>query len=337
MKFKIKAKRNTPERLVVVKSDKGDELDYAEANRLAPGLSSVFLPLSYEQKGKTYCFTYQAFGHETLSEMLKRSLSAECFHAMLASFLLLSEECRSKELDLSRVAFEPDCLFFNEQLRKLRFVYVPVKSFVSVKVGINGALAYLCEHAQLYGAAERLLAQEVLSFAYGVPLFSEQGYRAILEARGVVPQREDQRGQSSFRDTDRRRTDGPNTDSAPVGSMKAYGYDFVSEQQRRAQMDAPSDQQGFMLASRARNAGWRLGRGAYTIGRAPDCSIALEGNGKLSRHHALITVDGSCCLVRDTASKNGVLVNGYRIPSDVDKPLARGDHIALGGEEFELG
>ncbi len=48
------------------------------------------------------------------------------------------------------------------------------------------------------------------------------------------------------------------------------------------------------------------------IGRSPECNLVLEA-GAVSRHHALITRDGSDYYIEDLKSRNGTFVNGQRV------------------------
>jgi len=48
------------------------------------------------------------------------------------------------------------------------------------------------------------------------------------------------------------------------------------------------------------------------IGRSPECNLVLE-SGAISRHHALITRDGSDYYIEDLKSRNGTFVNGQRV------------------------
>ena len=72
---------------------------------------------------------------------------------------------------------------------------------------------------------------------------------------------------------------------------------------------------------------------ATRIGRSPDNDIVLS-DGKVSRHHAVITDDGATFLITDLGSANGVRVLGRRI--DPSAELHEGDRIRIGDQEFTL-
>ena len=72
---------------------------------------------------------------------------------------------------------------------------------------------------------------------------------------------------------------------------------------------------------------------ATRIGRSPDNDIVLSDS-KVSRHHAVVTDDGTTFLITDLGSANGVRVRGRRI--DPSSELREGDRIRIGDQEFTL-
>jgi len=72
---------------------------------------------------------------------------------------------------------------------------------------------------------------------------------------------------------------------------------------------------------------------ATRIGRSSDNDIVLS-DVKVSRHHAVITDNGSAFVITDLGSVNGVRVRGQRI--DHSAELREGDHLRIGSQEFTL-
>lgn len=64
------------------------------------------------------------------------------------------------------------------------------------------------------------------------------------------------------------------------------------------------------------------------LGRSPDVTVVLEGDG-VSRRHAVIRRNGDGHEVEDLGSKNGTLVNGERLSAA--RILAPGDRLELPG------
>lgn len=70
----------------------------------------------------------------------------------------------------------------------------------------------------------------------------------------------------------------------------------------------------------------RLDESSTVIGRDSGCGVQLATQ-RVSRRHAEITRAGGRYVARDLASKNGVFVNGRRVP---ESPLEPGDVVRLG-------
>ena len=70
-----------------------------------------------------------------------------------------------------------------------------------------------------------------------------------------------------------------------------------------------------------------IDRPQFRIGRSQDNELVLDSF-EVSRHHALITLEDACFVLRDHASKLGTWVNGERV---AERTLAPGDRIRLGG------
>ena len=68
------------------------------------------------------------------------------------------------------------------------------------------------------------------------------------------------------------------------------------------------------------------GENTVTIGRLPECDIAL-GDPNVSRHHAEIRPRGDGFVLVDLGSTNGSRVNGVRV---TERELRDGDELAFG-------
>jgi SARP family transcriptional regulator, regulator of embCAB operon len=87
------------------------------------------------------------------------------------------------------------------------------------------------------------------------------------------------------------------------------------------------------LLRRADGQRYALAGRATRIGRSSDNDIVLS-DVKVSRHHAVITGNGTAFVITDLGSANGVRVRGQRI--DPSAELFEGDRIRIGGQEFTL-
>jgi pSer/pThr/pTyr-binding forkhead associated (FHA) protein len=63
------------------------------------------------------------------------------------------------------------------------------------------------------------------------------------------------------------------------------------------------------------------------VGRDPACDISEHNDPLMSRRHAAFTADAKHAMVRDLGSRNGILVNGTKIP---EAQLRHGDVVQIG-------
>jgi DNA-binding winged helix-turn-helix (wHTH) protein len=96
-----------------------------------------------------------------------------------------------------------------------------------------------------------------------------------------------------------------------VQTVPRRGYRFVSAVER---VDHASESSFHVVVSARR---YPLKEGENVLGRAKDCEVPLELD-SISRHHAVITVDGNRITLRDLRSKNGTFVAGRRVDETVD-------------------
>lgn len=68
-------------------------------------------------------------------------------------------------------------------------------------------------------------------------------------------------------------------------------------------------------------------RGGLSLGRAPDNDLVLAED-RVSRHHALVRIEGDRPAVIDLGSRNGTYLNGHRVVGEAE--LADQDHLRLG-------
>jgi len=106
------------------------------------------------------------------------------------------------------------------------------------------------------------------------------------------------------------------------------GYRFVAEVQKVARGESLSSFEVVGGGSR-----YPLRDGHNTLGRGDDCEVSLK-LASVSRHHAMITVDGTRVTLRDLQSKNGTFVRGERVDRTVD--LHDKDQIRLGSVALQL-
>jgi pSer/pThr/pTyr-binding forkhead associated (FHA) protein len=67
--------------------------------------------------------------------------------------------------------------------------------------------------------------------------------------------------------------------------------------------------------------------GTLIVGRDPVCEISEQTDPLLSRRHAAFIADAREVMVRDLGSRNGILINGVKMP---ESKLRNGDVVQIG-------
>jgi RNA polymerase sigma factor (sigma-70 family) len=73
--------------------------------------------------------------------------------------------------------------------------------------------------------------------------------------------------------------------------------------------------------------------GEFSLGRAIESSLHLDDE-RASRNHAVLYVEADSVELEDLESRNGVYVNGARVPCRM--PVKHGDAIMIGAQRLEL-
>jgi hypothetical protein len=79
-----------------------------------------------------------------------------------------------------------------------------------------------------------------------------------------------------------------------------------------------------------------LGEGNHLIGRAKDCTVAIDDDGLVSRHHAELIVTPEGVTLRDLGSRNGVYLKYRRLTPREDVRVFHGDTFLIGQTNLVL-
>lgn len=69
------------------------------------------------------------------------------------------------------------------------------------------------------------------------------------------------------------------------------------------------------------------------LGRDPENEVHIDDSG-VSRQHARVLLHNGAVWVQDTGSRNGIFVNGHRVPDH--KQVKEGDRIVIGAHTFTI-
>lgn len=113
----------------------------------------------------------------------------------------------------------------------------------------------------------------------------------------------------------------------PVPNMLAFDHTAPVDTRDLA-LATSSNRVATLLVLRGRSLGllYKLETARILLGRAPTADLILDDDG-ISRFHAVITMEDGRFHIEDLGSKNGVIVNGFKVTSHA---LEEGDRVQLG-------
>ena len=121
--------------------------------------------------------------------------------------------------------------------------------------------------------------------------------------------------------------------NAPIAGSTQYLTGVrPGELARTPPMSRPAGTAGGRLVSQVDGREYAVSPAGLVIGRDPSCDIVVASN-QVSRRHAVISLASDGYIITDT-STNGLQVNGE--PVSGSRPLARGDLVKIGEEEFRF-
>lgn len=218
MKVRISKDRREKRELLVIKTTKGETLDYAQAELLASSQAESMLPFRYEteRQGETR-FSYDVTDMVPLETFLKADLSLPQFRSMLDDVIGSFEWCAAQGLDPARLLFEQHFLRLDARSDRLAFAYVPALGLPADRATAMDLLIYIAEHASFVCGENEADAASLLDYLRRQTVFSAVEFKTFLEStafrKGRAPvQPADAPGQ-------RRAASGPTTASNPFAGL----------------------------------------------------------------------------------------------------------------------
>lgn len=333
MKVKVKSRGDKRNMLIEVRSDTGEQLDYADIDRLKRG-GDVLLAPDVERRGDGWIFSYTVPDFVCLNVKAQSSIGRAALERVLRSVLAACRACERERLSRRRVLFDPHFAAYDAARGKLRFAYVPLESTYA-PFEVSELLIWLCSNLKASDSSAWELMERTLNYARVARVLACVDFEAFLIGCGVM---------ASGGTTGALGAMGADDRSTTAEAPAPRGFDFVRrasqvaviEGERRAARPEASAASVLSVVVRRVSTGerYRLVCGQYRIGRDERVEIPLSGNSSISRHHALITVTAQGMTVQDEGSANGTYVDGARIAPHVPVPVSPGGCFVLSNERF---
>ncbi|BDR52721.1 hypothetical protein KIM372_06280 [Bombiscardovia nodaiensis] len=182
MKEKTLRDRHTGATTLMLRTKRGELLNYTQAEWLLGQSSHSLLPFKYEPKGKGAIFYYDTTGLPSLADYLRMSISGVQYASLLRSLAQLGDLSAREQLPLESIRFELDHVFVEDD--SLRFVCVPLQPLPAQQTSILGLLALLSESKRVKFTllGDAALLEAVSDFSRRTALFSAFDFDEFLTA-----------------------------------------------------------------------------------------------------------------------------------------------------------
>lgn len=301
-----------------------------EAEALAVPPDGIMKVLSFDEEKLTVIF--DASRCIPLSLYLKSNIMTEEEVLLIVRQVVsVMENLEKNRMTVQKLVPEMKCAFYNVNKRMLELVFCPVQNNYSPLESkqISGFMQDIISSARLSSENGRI--KEFLRFIKKQKNFSAAETAAFLDNSTG--------GLASFQLP----TEPQDTLTMTTGELSEPGTFDLNEQLPPCDACIVSDTTGRSFPITAANCIiGRIGVDGNGFTVAPD--IAVTGNKRVGKRHALIFRDGNTYYIADLASKNGTRVNGSDLPSGYDpvtfrfngicSRLENGSKIQLAGESF---
>lgn len=350
----IRARRSCEQ--LAMRTGKGEDLDYVQAETLRSTEGRCLLPFSYERGRHGATLSYDLANTMPLETFLAAEISLAQFKSMLEDVLEVFGTCGELGLDPTRIDFDPGSVRLSATDNHLAFAYLPVHGLREDRATAKALLMHVALQARFvceenHGAAERLA-----DYLERQTVFSAVDFRKFLGADGLGETgRPGQVTAASARaSTSRPAFDFVSAQAGAQSAREVRASQTLAEQIAADVASAPllADSgtlleppapaavdvaQPFFIVRLADGARFRIEPGGeITVGRLKRCGIRMPDNLGLSREHARICANRDTCTIEDLGSTNGTRTEAGKLAPHVPTALPRNTAFWLANEAFRL-
>lgn len=250
MKIKFEKDRKKRTESLVVRTTKGEALDYAQAELARAGAVGRLLPLSYEERRGEAAFAYDVTDTIPVEVYLRADIALSQFRSLLEDVADALEACTALDLDPTRLLFSQGAVRIGAEGDRVLFAYVPADGLPSDRDTVRDLLLRVAEGVSFVCEADRQDAASLLDYLRRNAVFSALDFKGFLASTAFG------------------RSGADASDALPAAAPKAATgtYDFV-----KAQSGSPS-------ALEARGAQSLAERVASEVARVPGARHAAPGS-----------------------------------------------------------
>lgn len=183
MKARTEKNRREKSEQLVVRTTRGEKLDYAQAELLKNAGNSNVLPFYYEtDKQGEARFIYDITALIPLQTYLKAELSLPQFRSMLEDVRASVEWCSAEGLEATRLFFDHRHVYLDAHGNRLCFAYLPAQGLPVDRSTAMDLLRYIADRTSFVCEENDVDAASLLDYLKRQTVFSAIDFKLFLDS-----------------------------------------------------------------------------------------------------------------------------------------------------------
>lgn len=295
--------------IITHKLDKTEQLDNVELDIIRRGEIQALEPVQVITSllgGVILKFVIE--NQIDLPSYLRSGVTFDEFSEIVIKILEVVRSCHSFGIRVSNLEMRPEYIFYNHTVKKVNMIYWPIISLTDY-------------------VDEKNIFQQISSYYQCEPEDEvyKNKYCALFDTRKKF---DIDSFEKSIRTIQKQWRD-QNQGNIPLNSGMYINTNRDSIYGMNVSLTNP------MILHVSSNTRIDIYKTPFVIGRSSDkCDYVIEDNKYVGRKHAIFQYEGYQVYLIDNKSRNGVKLDGERIPESTKIPLHTGNVIEIGNEEF---
>lgn len=330
--MKLSADTNGNVRFFSARLGLGERFDSKEIEMLSAGAIPALIPPSTIQGRNNRIIKYDISLFSTLEFYLSCTLSREAAADVLLQCVHIFRQLRQAYLDFQNLVLSLDKVYIRLEDQSLHFIYLPLLDGRR-KASQPAFFKRLIRSARRSTYEQTRFLDACLAWLGRPASFTLEEFEAFIKANGTAgpaprqaPPPEIPRQESI--------PYAPAFPPADQGATSRLDWEDAGGTVLLGAMPAPARRRFYLL--RVQTGERReIDHSPFLVGtEAASVSYCITGNRTVSRRHAAFTIETEGCTIADQHSTNRTLLNGTPLTPLQPYPLANGDQIRMGNEDF---
>lgn len=293
----------------------------------------------------------------SLRDRLKKPISKYDFFLLIELIVRFIRAMSASALAMNKVVFDLNRIYFNENTKEIRFIYLPLE-IPKAEADIIGFLETLIYSVNPFQEIDKEYLSRLIYFLREMTVFNPDQLEQYIMNESSIVKDEINRNKSyishetfntprDYRDycdysqnntndsIENEDTGLLNFDDEATGLLNDEATGFLDDDSTGLLVEATATVNYPKLYRVLTDEMIEINKPVFRIGKEKSYTdYFVNNNGAVSRNHADIVVRGNRYFVIDLNSKNRTFINEQAIPVRQETEICNGDKLKLANEEF---